>query len=169
MTLQDAEKVAKSLTSLQERLFSLLQQVEQLSGHAHQQVGSWYRAEVSLQQMEEASADSAAHPVCSSLCCRQVDLAIKLGACAGSCRSVEPFSVHHDSYRALESDVEQLDRTLSRRWSAAKPPNGIPQIRLQHAGVSSPRGGAKLQREVLMQLQLIGQTLMVLDPPPEQN
>lgn len=92
-----------------------------------------------------------------------------LRACAGSCRSLEPFGADHDGYRALESDVEQLDRTLSRRWIAAKPPKGIPQIRMLHTVVSSPRGGAKRQTEVLKQLQLIGQKLLVVDPPPEQN
>lgn len=64
-TLRDAEKVAKALTSLQERLFSLLQQVDQLSGHTHNQVGSLYRAEVRLQEAE-AFADSAAHPALPS-------------------------------------------------------------------------------------------------------
>lgn len=168
-TLQDAEKVAKNLMALQERLFSLLQQVDKLRGHTHKQVGSLYRAEVRLQKMEKPFADSAAHRICSPFCCWQVDLDIKLRACAGSCRSLEPFSADHDGYRALESDVEQLHPTLSRRWSTAKPPKGIPQVRLLRTVVSSPRGGAKLQRELLMQLQLIGQKLMVLDPPPEQK
>lgn len=92
---------------------------------------------------------------------------MKVRACAGSCRSWEPFDADHDGHQALESDVEQLDGALSRRWSTAKPPN-IPKIRLLHAGVSSPGGGAKLQTDLLMPLQLIGQKLMVLEPP-EQN
>lgn len=68
-TLQDAEKVAKNLMALQERLFSLLQQVDKLRGHTHKQVGSLYRAEVRLQKMEKPFADSAAHRICSPFCC----------------------------------------------------------------------------------------------------
>lgn len=52
-TLQDAEKVAKNLMSLQERMFRLFQQVDELSGHAHKQLGSLSRAEVSLQMTEK--------------------------------------------------------------------------------------------------------------------
>lgn len=167
--LQEAEKVAKSLMSLQERLFSLLQQVDELSGQTHKQLGSLYRAEVGLQKMERTFADAATHHICSSLC-RQVDLDIKMRNCAGSCRSLEPFSADHEGYRALESDMEQMDQTLSGRRSRMRPPNGIPQVRLQNsAQISSPPDGTKQQRELLMQLQPIGQKLIVLDPPPEQN
>lgn len=169
MALQDAEKAAKNLTSLQERLFSLLQQVDELSDRTHTQLGSLYRAEVRLQKMEKALTDSAAQNICSSFCGRQVDLDIKLRACAGSCRSLEPFTADHDSFSPLESDMEELKQTLSRRWSTGKPPNGIPQVRLLHTAVSLPRAGAKLQAELLRQLQLVGQKLIVLDPPPEQN
>lgn len=96
--------LAKNLTRLQDRLLALFQRVDELSGHAHKQLGSLYTAEVRLHKMDNWFADSAACHVF-----RQVNIDIQLRACAGSCRSSEPFGADHRGYCALESDMEQLE------------------------------------------------------------
>lgn len=52
-SLRDVEKVGKSLVSQQERLLRMMEQVDELRGYAHKQLGSLYRAEVGLQRRRQ--------------------------------------------------------------------------------------------------------------------
>lgn len=118
---------------LQDRLLALLQRVEELSGHAHKQLGSLYTAEVRLHKMDNWFADSAACHVC-----RQVDIDIQLRACAGSCCYSESFGADHRGCRAPETDMEQLKRRLGRTWSSVTPLDRVPQIHLLHPEGAEP-------------------------------
>lgn len=98
----------------------------------------------------------------------QVDIDIKLRACRGSCHSALSFAVDHPSYQALQTDMDQMDKTLNERRKAAMPPRGLPHIKLQPADVGPALSAvhktiATAQRELLTQVEDIKQNRLVLE------
>lgn len=92
---------------------------------------------------------------------------MKLRACHGSCRSALPFSVDHPSYQTLQTDLEQMDKTLNQRRNTATPPKDIPRVELQPVDVGpAPSSEYKtipmVQKELLTQFEDIGQNQVVL-------
>ena len=100
--------------------------------------------------------------------CHQVDVDMTLRACSGSCRSALPFSIDHQSHEALQTDMGQMDKTLTQRMKAGTPPQDIPHIKLQPvdsdlAPSSEYKTIPTVRRELLTQFGDIGQNEVVLE------
>ncbi|XP_056299419.1 uncharacterized protein LOC130212247 isoform X2 [Pseudoliparis swirei] len=91
----------------------------------------------------------------------ELDVAMTMRPCSGSCRSVLPFSVGRPGTE--EEEWEEL----SRRRKAAPPPGGVPRVRLQHVvvGQAPPpdyRTIPAVRRELLTRFEDIKQNRVVL-------
>ncbi|XP_044039857.1 uncharacterized protein LOC122870120 isoform X2 [Siniperca chuatsi] len=140
--VEHAEGLARNLTSLRKRSSGMSQQLEELRRIVQKQMEDLYRTEV--------------------------DIDMKLRACHGSCRLALVFSVDHPSYQTLQTDMDQMDKTLTQRRKAATPPKDIPHIKLQHIDVGpAPSAEYKtipmVQRELLTLFEDIGQNQIVLE------
>ncbi|XP_010753146.3 uncharacterized protein LOC104938450 [Larimichthys crocea] len=103
---ENAERLTKNFTALQNRSSKLSRQFDELLRKAQKQMEELYRTEV--------------------------DIDMKLRACYGSCQSALPFSMDDPSYQTLQSDIDQMDKTLKRK---AAPPEDLPHIKLQHVWI----------------------------------
>ncbi|KAE8279500.1 Fibrinogen alpha chain Fibrinopeptide A Fibrinogen alpha chain Precursor [Larimichthys crocea] len=103
---ENAERLTKNFTALQNRSSKLSRQFDELLRKAQKQMEDLYRTEV--------------------------DIDMKLRACYGSCQSALPFSMDDPSYQTLQSDIDQMDKTLKRK---AAPPEDLPHIKLQHVWI----------------------------------
>ncbi|XP_073331502.1 fibrinogen alpha chain [Pagrus major] len=140
--VEQAEGLAKNLTSLQKRSFRLSQELDELRRNAQKQLEDLYRTEV--------------------------DIDMKLRACSGSCRSALPFSVDHQSHQAFRTDMDQMDKTLNQRMKAATPLGDIPHIKLQPVDSDLPPSSEyktipTVRRELLTQFEDIEQNEVVLE------
>ncbi|KAM3857515.1 fibrinogen alpha chain-like [Diretmus argenteus] len=140
--VEDAEVLARNLTSLRKQSDALSRQLKELRRRVLEQIEELYRTEV--------------------------DVDIRLRACRGSCHSAVPFSVDHPSYQALQTLMDQLEKTLHQRRKAAAPPKVIPRIKLQPVATGpAPPGEYKtilmVQRELLTQFEDIEQNQVVLE------
>ncbi|KAG7236296.1 hypothetical protein INR49_001212 [Caranx melampygus] len=139
---EQAEELARNLTSLRKRLFGLSQRLKEMNGKVQRQIGDLYRAEV--------------------------DIDMKLRSCRGSCQSAPPFAVNHPSYHSLQTDMDQMHETLMLRSKAATPHKDIPHVTLQPVDIRpAPSAEYKtiptVQRELLTQFEDIEQNQILLD------
>ncbi|XP_026225432.1 fibrinogen alpha chain [Anabas testudineus] len=140
--VEHADRLSRNLTSLQKRSSRLSQKIWELHINAQKQMEDLYRTEV--------------------------DIDIKLRACLGSCQSAVAFTVNHPSYQSLQTDMDQINKTLNQIRKAAVPPKGLPHIKLQPADVGpAPYAAYKTigtaQRELLVQVEDIRQNQLVLE------
>ncbi|XP_019711536.1 fibrinogen alpha chain [Hippocampus comes] len=136
--VQDAAELARNLTTLRQRSGRQRQRLEELKERVRRQVEELWRAEV--------------------------DVDMKLRACAGSCKAVLPFSIDDAAYRTLRADATEFD---SQRRKQAPPPGDIPQIKLRPVLVGPPPSKAYKQiptvrSELLTQFEDIGQNQLFL-------
>lgn len=144
--VEQAERLAKNLTILRDRSSMLSKQLEEMNHQVQKQVQDLYRAEV--------------------------DIDMKLRTCKGSCRLVTPFDVNHPSFEALQTDMEQLDKTYRHRKAAA-PPQDIQHLKLQPVDLdpvssSEYKSIPTVQRELLTQFEDIGQNRVVVEQQLEE-
>ncbi|XP_041840566.1 fibrinogen alpha chain isoform X2 [Melanotaenia boesemani] len=146
--VEHAEGLARNLTALRKRSASLEQKIKELSSNVKKQIEKLYRAEV------------------------EIDM--KLRNCRGSCRSVLPFSVDHQSYQMLQDDMDFMEKAHKQKSRIDPPPTDIPQIKLQTVNVGlKPSAEYKtiptVQRELLTQFEDIGLNQLVLDELKEES
>ncbi|KAK2863378.1 hypothetical protein Q5P01_002911 [Channa striata] len=135
-----AEALSRNLTSVRKRSSRLALKLKELRSKVQKQFEDLYRTEV--------------------------DIDMKLRACRGACKSVLPFKVSHSSYQILQSEIEQMDKTLNQRSNVAVPPQKLPHIKVQSMdGGAAPSIEQKTAPtfQLLAQFEDIGQNQLVLE------
>lgn len=101
----------------------------------------------------------------------QVDISIKLQACTGSCQSVSPLSVNHESY---QDSMERLDKAFNNRLAAEAPTQQVPRLKLLPADLGLvPSVEYKtipiVQRELLTEFGEIEPNQIILEGSVESD
>ncbi|XP_077357504.1 fibrinogen alpha chain [Festucalex cinctus] len=137
--VRDAAELARNLTSFRQRSRRLQQRLDELNERVRRQVEELWRAEV--------------------------DVDMKLRACAGSCRTALPLGVDRDGYRALRTDAAEMD---GRRRKKAPPLPDIPPIKVRPVLVGPPPSKAykhipAVREQLLTQFEDIAQNQLFVE------